>query len=172
MTFTAQDANGNPIAGLSHVTFMLPDGTPTDKVKLSAVTDKGNGVYQATLSGTRAGSYKVTPQVNGKAVGNLYATVTLMAFTTAVQDIQVNGYQFAPTAGFPKTGFTGAHFTARLNGGVSAQDYNWNTSAPTWTTVSADSMVRFTDKGNANEVTITATSKVNPAKAIHYTFKL
>ncbi|USS96143.1 Ig-like domain-containing protein [Serratia symbiotica] len=67
LTFTAQDANGNPIAGLSHVTFMLLDGTPTDKIKLSTVTDKGNGVYQATLSGTRAGSYKVTPQVNSKA---------------------------------------------------------------------------------------------------------
>ncbi|NIG98198.1 MAG: hypothetical protein G5701_02925 [Serratia symbiotica] len=89
------------------MTFMLPDGTPTDKVKLSGVMDKGNGVYQATLSETRAGSYKVTPQVNGKAAGNLYATVILKAFTTAVLDIQVNGYQFAPTAGFPKPALRG-----------------------------------------------------------------
>ncbi len=110
------------------MTFMLLYGTPTDKVKLSAVTDKGNEIYQATLSGTRAGSYKVTQQVNGKAVGNLYATVILVAFTIAVQDIQVNGYEFAPTAGFPKTGFTRAYFTIRLNGGA-AQDYNWSISA-------------------------------------------
>ncbi|MBF1996694.1 Ig-like domain-containing protein, partial [Serratia symbiotica] len=171
LTFTAQDANGNPLAGLSHVTFMLPDGTPTDKVNLSAVTDKGHGVYQATLRGTRAGSYKVTPQVNGKAVGNLNATVTLKAFVTAVQDIQVNGYEFAPTAGFPKTGFTRAYFTVRLNGGA-AQDYNWSTSAPDWTAVSADGVVRFTDKGNANEVTITATAKNNPARVSRYAFKL
>lgn len=94
LTFTAQNANGNPFAGLSHVTFMLPDSTPTDKVNLNAVTDKGSGVYQATLRGTRTGSYKVTPQVNGKAVDNLNATVTLMAFVIAVQDIQVNGYEF------------------------------------------------------------------------------
>ncbi|MCP1065493.1 hypothetical protein M5G07_08080 [Serratia symbiotica] len=52
-------------------------------------------------------------------MGDLNATMTLVAFTTTVQDIQVNGYEFAPIFGFPKTGFTGAHFTARLNGGVS-----------------------------------------------------
>ncbi|WP_061769914.1 invasin domain 3-containing protein [Serratia symbiotica] len=72
LTFTAQDANGNPIAGLSHVTFMLPDGTPADKVKLSAVTDKGNGVYQATLSGTRAeGQRGISGDIERNAGGQL-----------------------------------------------------------------------------------------------------
>ena len=32
--------------------------------------------------------------------------------------------------------------------------------------------MRFTDKGNANEVTITATAKSNPTRVFHYAFKL
>ncbi|MCX2958955.1 MAG: hypothetical protein N6V49_09385, partial [Serratia symbiotica] len=58
-----------------------------------------------------------------------------------------------------------------MNGGA-AQDYNWSTSAPDWTAVSADGVVCFTYKGNANEVTITAPAKNNSARVSLYAFKL
>ena len=48
---------------------------------VSATTNAGNGTYTATLKGTLAGVYTVTPSNNGVAVGSLSDTVTLTADT-------------------------------------------------------------------------------------------
>lgn len=42
-----------------------------------------------------------------KMVGDLNTTAILIAFATAVQDIQANSYEFAPIVGFQKISFMG-----------------------------------------------------------------
>ncbi|WP_273831078.1 Ig-like domain-containing protein, partial [Serratia bockelmannii] len=168
LTFTAKDLNDNAITDLNALTFAVTPASPD--VTVSTVTNVGDGSYTATLKGTAAGTYTLTPQHNGSAVGSLSETVTIAATATAVEGVLVNGYTFAADAGFPKTGFTGAKFTVQLNGGE-ATDYTW-TSTATWAPVDANGNVTFTGKGDSTAVTITATSKVDPSKAFAYTFTL
>ncbi|WP_261281007.1 Ig-like domain-containing protein, partial [Serratia marcescens] len=85
LSVTAKDAQGNLIKDLSGVTFAVTDssGNPvTDGVTVSATTNAGDGTYTAQLSGTKAGTYTVTPMNNGTAIGGLSNTVTLTAGTT------------------------------------------------------------------------------------------
>ncbi|MDX7274042.1 invasin domain 3-containing protein [Serratia marcescens] len=85
LTFTAKDKKGNPITDLTAVTFVVKDASgnvPTSGITVSTTTNAGNGTYTATLSGTLAGTYTVTPFNNSAAVGSLSDTVTLTAGTT------------------------------------------------------------------------------------------
>ncbi|WP_420354671.1 invasin domain 3-containing protein [Bartonella choladocola] len=86
LTFKAKDTNQNPITGLSNkLTFDIVDGggnePDTNKVILSEIqeTPAQSGIYVATLKGTLAGTYKITPKVSSVAVGTLEAEVTLTA---------------------------------------------------------------------------------------------
>ena len=77
LTFTAKDTAGNGITGLADtLTFVSDTGTG---VAFGAVTESADGVYTATFSGTVAGSYTLSPQLNGTAVSGLSASVTLNA---------------------------------------------------------------------------------------------
>ncbi|HCR2979769.1 TPA: Ig-like domain-containing protein, partial [Serratia marcescens] len=167
LTFTAQDSYGNPITGLTGLTFAA---TPATGATLSAVTEAGNGNYTATMTSTVAGSYQVVPRINGTAISGLSDTVTVAVVATDVQDILVNGYTFAKDAGFPKTGFVGAKFTVQLNGGEPT-DYTWTSSAA-WAPVDDSGVVSFTARGDGTPVNITATSKADASKAFTYTFTL
>ena len=73
LTFTANDANGNPVTGLN--VSWSQNGVTADIAAVSAA----DGVYTARLTGKTAGQLTVTPQVNGAAVGGLSQTVTLTA---------------------------------------------------------------------------------------------
>ncbi|HCR2979759.1 TPA: Ig-like domain-containing protein, partial [Serratia marcescens] len=170
LTLEAKDAFGNAITGLvaAGLTFTL---TPASAdMTLGAVTEVSDGRYTATLTGTQAGDYQVTPTINGTPIGSLGELIHVAAVATDVQDILVNGYTFAKDAGFPKTGFTGAKFTVQLNGGEPT-DYTW-TSTATWASVDTGGVVTFTAKGDSTPVTITATSKADSTKAFAYTFTL
>ncbi|WP_420354969.1 invasin domain 3-containing protein, partial [Bartonella choladocola] len=86
LTFTAKDAYGNLVAGLGNdLTFDIVDGggnkPDTNKVVLSNIQEipAQSGIYVATLKGTLAGTYKITPKVSSVAVGTLEAQVTLTA---------------------------------------------------------------------------------------------
>ncbi|MBH9976348.1 MULTISPECIES: invasin domain 3-containing protein, partial [Bartonella] len=48
-------------------------------VNLSEIQESPDGTYKATLKGTLAGIYKITPKVSSVAVGTLEAEVTLTA---------------------------------------------------------------------------------------------
>ncbi|WP_061769913.1 Ig-like domain-containing protein [Serratia symbiotica] len=93
LTFTAKDAQGQPMPGIARaLRFQVLDRDDNPAapgaVTMMPITESATpGVYTAQLSGKKTGSYQVIPQINGKAVGDLNATVTLMAFATAVQDI-------------------------------------------------------------------------------------
>ncbi|EAT8683401.1 hypothetical protein FA044_18275 [Salmonella enterica] len=88
LTFSAQDAFGNAIPGITgQVKFVVTDShnsTPaTGKVTVSSITESATpGVYTATLKGQLADTYTIKPQVNGSDVGSLSGTVTLTAGST------------------------------------------------------------------------------------------
>ena len=86
LTFKAKDAHQNPVTGLGNkLTFDIVDraGNKPDqnKVILSKIEEAPaqSGIYVATLKGTLAGTYKITPKVSSAAVETLSATVTLTA---------------------------------------------------------------------------------------------
>ncbi|HFT7673381.1 TPA: invasin domain 3-containing protein, partial [Serratia marcescens] len=168
LTLEAKDVFGNAITGLAAqgLTFEL---SPTSaSMTLSAVTDAGNGKYTATLKGTQAGDYTVTPKINGTQVGTKSELIHVAAVATDVQDILVNGYTFAKDAGFPKTGFIGAKFTVQLNGGEPT-DVIWSSSS-NWAHVDDSGNVSFNAIGDSSMVTITATSKADTSRAFTYQF--
>ena len=85
-TFKAKDAHQNPVTGLGNkLTFDIVDraGNKPDqnKVILSKIEEAPaqSGIYVATLKGTLAGTYKITPKVSSAAVETLSAAVTLTA---------------------------------------------------------------------------------------------
>ncbi|MCO4161576.1 invasin domain 3-containing protein, partial [Citrobacter amalonaticus] len=90
LTLVMKDANGNAISGLAgsgSLSIKVADsqgGTPSSvQVVISDPEDGATpGTYVATLKGTLAGTYTLTPQFNGGAIGSLTGTVTLKAGTT------------------------------------------------------------------------------------------
>ena len=87
LTLKVKDVNGNVIGGLSGLTLTVKDSqgqTPaTDKVMVSSLTETAvPGTWVATLKGTLADSYTLTPQVNGRPIGSLSDIVTLTAGST------------------------------------------------------------------------------------------
>ncbi|WP_371972977.1 invasin domain 3-containing protein [Lelliottia nimipressuralis] len=159
LSFTAKDMYGNPVTGQkSKVSFGVPDGS---EVTVAATEDEGEGVYTTTLVGTKAGTWTVTPEFDGQALESLGKEVILKG---AIKDIQVNGYSWSATSGFPKTGFVGAQFKMELKG-ENVTDYDWHSSAP-WVSVE-DGVVTFTSEGDKEPVIITATPKAGGTEIIY-----
>ncbi|EGT4257370.1 hypothetical protein D8W73_25575, partial [Citrobacter amalonaticus] len=89
LTLTMKDTNGNAVTGIASRLALevkdSSDATPADgKVTVSTLSETGaTGVYTATLKGTLAGVYTVTPQLDSAPFGTLSDTVTL---TTGAPD--------------------------------------------------------------------------------------
>ncbi|CAI1562948.1 Invasin [Serratia quinivorans] len=173
VTVMLKDANNDTVTGSS--ALLTPDAVKVVNAELksgSSWQDNNDGSYTATYV--------------AKAVGtNLKATVTLDGWnraaesaiyaihgTATLKDISVNGYNFATDAGFPTTGFTGAHFTLNLtsDNGVGVTDYRWVTDAA-WVSVT-DGVVKFTGTGTRDKVTITGTPIRGTGETITYSFTL
>ncbi|WGM03333.1 invasin domain 3-containing protein (plasmid) [Arsenophonus nasoniae] len=74
ITLELKDVNGNPLAeqGVEFIPS-LPGS------EIGKVTEKDNGIYEASLVGTKAGQTTISVGVNGKALVGKTATVTLTA---------------------------------------------------------------------------------------------
>ncbi|WP_158251383.1 MULTISPECIES: inverse autotransporter beta domain-containing protein, partial [Lelliottia] len=91
LSLTAKDVYGNPLTGQAQkVTFSVQNSSGPNAglrmaagsgVTVGATTEKGIGVYTATLSGTKAGIWTVTPEYDGQVLTSLSADVTLLAGT-------------------------------------------------------------------------------------------
>lgn len=109
------------------------------------------------------------------SAGNMYngsvtnLTVTAAAPVPEPSAISANGYTFALDAGFPTTAFEGAEFSIELTGG-SASEYVWTANVP-WIEV-IDGKVRFTRRGNLDNVTISWAPANGPGKTQTYSFTL
>ncbi|PIJ52273.1 hypothetical protein BL250_04740 [Erwinia sp. OLTSP20] len=95
LTLRAMDANNNPMRRLAKnnlLSFHIADssGAVPAHVTISGVpTETEAGVYTVSLTGTTAGEYTVTPEINGKAMSVTPARVTLNA--GAPDDTNANG---------------------------------------------------------------------------------
>ncbi|MBI0141439.1 hypothetical protein H3U94_11225, partial [Bartonella sp. W8125] len=84
LTFTAKDKNGNMVTRIkSRLVFdvAIKNGPVPEsgKVTVHEINETETGVYKATLTGTLANVYTITPKFDGNAVGTLSADVTLTA---------------------------------------------------------------------------------------------
>ncbi|MBI0015933.1 hypothetical protein H3S94_11670, partial [Bartonella sp. B10834G3] len=84
LLFTAKDKNGNMVTGIkSRLVFdvAIKNGPVPEsgKVTVHEINETKTGVYEATLTGTLANVYTITPKFDGNAVGTLSADVTLRA---------------------------------------------------------------------------------------------
>ncbi|ENE7724965.1 hypothetical protein ABNZ70_004833, partial [Salmonella enterica] len=166
LTFTAKDAFGNTIAGITadklNVTVTDSGGSApaAGKVTVSSLSETATpGTYTATLKGTQAGLWTLTPKFNGSAMGGLRDTVTLTAGTTpdGSQSVFVTS---------PKTIVADDVETSTLT--LTAKDVNGNTISG----IAGSLNFRVTDSGGSapaagkvtlNSVTETATPGVYTA---------
>ncbi|MGP8336556.1 inverse autotransporter beta domain-containing protein, partial [Serratia sp. CY43514] len=85
LTLTLKNAAGDALGGIKEgLTLTLKGGDgkarSVEGITLSGITESATkGVYTATLKGTAAGQYTLTPTYNGNAIGTLSASVTLTA---------------------------------------------------------------------------------------------
>ncbi|MGP8336612.1 invasin, partial [Serratia sp. CY43514] len=128
--------------------------------------EAGSGSYTATFTATTAGTGLTARLTLGGASAN--STAYAIVVPAPVDSVLVNGHDFAPTAGFPTTGFVGAKFKLVLRN-ADVADFTWTSNQP-WVSVN-NGEVSFTAKGNGQTVTITGTAK-NGGGTIAYTFRL
>jgi len=95
LTFTAKDANGNPVSGLKPDApeFSGVASTGTEQPSAGAWTEQSNGTYVTTLTtGSAAGQLVIWPRVNGKDAASkpLLLNVVGNASEANIHDISVN----------------------------------------------------------------------------------
>ncbi|WP_209438623.1 Ig-like domain-containing protein, partial [Buttiauxella gaviniae] len=97
LSFTPKDSSGNPVKGMSNVTFAVSGVTGTT---VGPVTES-NGVYTATLKGNAKGTATVTAQANS----------TTMSSTT----VGISNYASFNVAGSTFTGTCSSTAGAKFN---------------------------------------------------------
>ncbi|HEI2548383.1 TPA: inverse autotransporter beta domain-containing protein [Escherichia coli] len=95
LTFTAKDANGNPVSGLKPDSpeFSGVASTGTEQPLAGTWTEQSNGTYVTTLTtGSAAGQLVIWPRVNGKDAASkpLLLNVVGNASEANIHDISVN----------------------------------------------------------------------------------
>ncbi len=154
ITLTLKDVNGNPVTGQS-VTFNSSLGG----TNISNVTDAGNGVWTAKLTGNSEGSTSITANVGGSAFGVSAATVTLQpAVSPLLGSLSVNGQTYGINSGFPTTGFKNAKFQIlKDNSAANNSDFNWSADQ-SWVAVDTSGNVTFTGTADSSTKTVTITA--------------
>lgn len=116
LTFTAKDQHNNAITGLSSsLAFVVRDKSNkvvTSGVTISNLNETGTaGIYTATMTGTLAGTFSVSPQLNGSSIGNIGVEITLSS--GAVNDSQSSFAASEPSITADDTTISTLTFTAR-----------------------------------------------------------
>ncbi|MGY8619753.1 Ig-like domain-containing protein [Pantoea agglomerans] len=148
ITLSLKDANNNPVSGQS-VTFK----TTLSGSVVGSVTDKGDGTYNAELTGTKAGNESVTVSIGGKAFSVAAAAVTLNAnvLTATITSLSVD------KTSLPANNTDLATYTAIVKDAhdnpVSGQTIVW-AGNPASTTLSSSSP---TDSAGRSTVTLKGT---------------
>ncbi|MGL5385967.1 MAG: invasin domain 3-containing protein, partial [Serratia sp. (in: enterobacteria)] len=76
VTYTAKDANGNPVSELTNLGLLVDGITGYTFV---AFADQGNGIYTGTLTGTQAGTATLMPLWSGTRAAHAAASLILTA---------------------------------------------------------------------------------------------
>lgn len=148
ITLSLKDANNNPVSG-QLVTFK----TTLSGSVVGSVTDKGDGTYNAELTGTKAGNESVTVSIGDKAFSVAAAAVTLNAnvLTATITSLSVD------KTSLPANNTDLATYTAIVKDAhdnpVSGQTIVW-AGNPASTTLSSSSP---TDSAGRSTVTLKGT---------------
>jgi hypothetical protein len=176
LTLTLKDSQGNVVPGIaSLLSFSVKNsqGLTPDSAgyTLSAVQELSPGIYTLSLKGTLVDTLTVTPNLNGKPIGEdataLQVAVGLRGAPLPFDSIAVSGYKFAANSGFPTTGYADAKFTLVLPNSKNAADFAWTSNQPDWISVSSDGLVTFTGAAESRTKTVTVTAS---SKLQDYTF--
>ncbi|MGL5384920.1 MAG: invasin domain 3-containing protein, partial [Serratia sp. (in: enterobacteria)] len=171
VTYTAQDAYGNAVSGLT------PDYTLTGSetgTTFDDFTETSTGIYTGTLTAgtTTGGTAALMPQVNGSDAAKEPAQLTLEA-VPVITSVFVNDHTFAAGEGFPTTGFNNATFWIQINNATPATDKWVFSSSASWVTVTNTGAVTFGADGVLDStVTITATPTRGHGLPLTYEFTL
>ncbi|MGL5386247.1 MAG: invasin domain 3-containing protein, partial [Enterobacterales bacterium] len=119
VTYTAKDANGNPVSELTNLGLLVDGITGYTFV---AFADQGNGIYTGTLTGIKSGTASLMPLWDGAKAAQSAAPLTLTAgpvaptnstVTVSVSSIVANGttttkvtYTAKDVNGNPASGLT------------------------------------------------------------------
>lgn len=170
VTVILKDKHGNPVSGVSPLlnekTVIVPFSI--DDVKW---VDEGKGHYswntKVWTSSTRI-DLKAVLKLEGwstQVESNPYKVIS----TKGPNSINANGYTYASSAGFPKTGFKNARFQITANEGGGNANYNWSANQ-SWVSVSDTGLVTFIDVSNGQTVTILGEPKDGIGDSIRYSF--
>jgi len=168
ITVTLKDSVSNIVTGqatsLTDVTVQNATLKPG-----ASWTDNGDGTYTTTYVAQTVGTgLKAGLTLDDSSVQSVAYAIEIPVSITRVL---VNGYTFAPDAGFPTTGFHGAVFKLVLSNSRS-QDFTWTANLSTATVTVANGTVYLNSTASGAPITITATPKSGGGAPITYTFQL
>ncbi|WP_172959807.1 inverse autotransporter beta domain-containing protein [Pseudomonas putida] len=172
--FRVENRLGNPVSGIAdRVSFIITDrnGDKTSDVRLTPIKEQGGvrGLYSSYLSGDIAGTYYVTPQIDGKSIETLRVPIELL--TTEIIGILASGHTFPITDNFPTTAHTDASFSPVLANNARTSDYSW-TSSVSWL-VREKGYLKFLTPPSGASGTITITGTRKGSSVTHsYTFTI
>ncbi|HGY4723555.1 TPA: invasin domain 3-containing protein [Citrobacter amalonaticus] len=78
LTLTLKDSSGNPVSGIAgRLSLAHVPVAGADSVSLTT-DDRGNGVYEFSVTGTQPGTVEFTPQLDGAPLATTPATLSLL----------------------------------------------------------------------------------------------
>ncbi|MGA4622174.1 Ig-like domain-containing protein [Citrobacter meridianamericanus] len=96
LTLTLKDSAGNPVSGIAgRLSLAHVPTVGTDTVSLTT-DDRGNGVYEFSVTGTQPGTVVFTPQMDGADLATMPATQTLV-LTGDSSTAQITEYDLTVT---------------------------------------------------------------------------
>ena len=90
LTYKAMDAWKNPVTGLTDNNSLTLKVTGLGGTEFSGFTDKGEGIYTGTLTGTQSGQASLMPQVNNVDMAPDVTSVTLTAGKAVAKNSRIN----------------------------------------------------------------------------------
>lgn len=143
--------------------------------KLSATTVNTDTSGQAVVRVSDATPESITLTAKSADYSLDNGKTQTVEFTSdQITGISVEGYNFAPDAGFPQTGFISAKFAVIVGGDATKNsDYTW-TSNQSWIYIDTPGVIRMAIKPTTAQknVVITATPKSGQGAPLVYTFAL
>ncbi|MBF8739746.1 inverse autotransporter beta domain-containing protein [Pseudomonas guariconensis] len=173
LTFEAKDEHGRPVTGLAgKLKFVVTEDSDGQEliagdVTIAAITEKSEGTYTATLTGTLPDRYTVVSLFEDNDFG-LTEKVELNP-TNAFTKVIANGQSFDINAGFPSVAFRGAEFELTLKE-TNLDDYEDPDSEFTFSAEKTRTGVKITFKReHESKITVSLIRK-RGKETLSYTF--
>jgi len=172
--FTLRNIEGYNVGGRAkEISFRVTDaaGRPASDTQVSATESVSYhflGMYEAKLTGTKQGTYYITPNINGAEWTSLKIPAILLTTGITSLDRTRRDYPhaFPVNSGFPTSAFQDAEFRVTLANNASPADYNWTSSA-SWLTHTGNGVFRFLNPPSDGSGIITITAARKGSTVLH-----